>query len=329
MTFYPWPEIEAFHNVRKFTHHYPELVEGGVVTYRPKVKLHGTNAAIQIHKDGTVVAQSRTNVITPQNDNMGFASWVEANKECWAAKAPTDGVIVFGEWCGKGIQPGVAVSEIPKTFAIFAAQSMEYPEYVTYKPELLSAFAPVVGGHPLAHVLPWAGYAMTVDWTKSSEELAGTVDLINEFVLLIEACDPWVKKVFGIEGVGEGLVYYPTSHQGMTNLKNLMFKAKGAKHRVVAAPKAATVDPMVAASAEAFAEMVVTEARLEQGKGIIGTPPYTAPEQLTGKFVGWIIGDVQKECQAELEASGLTWKQVSGTVSRRASKWWLDKTKGN
>lgn len=320
--FFPWPEIEAFHQVRKFTHHYPELVEGGVVTYRPKVKLHGTNAAIQIHPDGTVVAQSRTNVITPRNDNMGFASWVEANKEFWAEKATTDGVVVFGEWCGRGIQSGVAVSEIPKTFAIFAAQSMQYPEYVTYEPDLLAAFAPKPGGHPLARVLPWAGMSITVDWTKASEELEPVVFLINEHVQHVEACDPWVEMLFGIKGTGEGLVYYPTSHQGMTNLKNLMFKAKGAKHRVVAAPKAATVDPQVAASVEAFAEMVVTEARLEQGMGLIGSPD----KKLTGKFVGWIVGDVQKECQAELEASGLTWKQVAGAVSGRASKWWLGKT---
>jgi len=321
MTFYPWPEIEAFHQVRKFTHHYPELVEGGVVTYRPKVKLHGTNAGIQIHKDGTVIAQSRTNNLTGGHDNMGFAAWVEANKEFWAEKAPTDGVVLFGEWCGKGIQSGVAVSEIPKTFAIFAAQSMDYPDVVFYNPDALEAFVPMPGGHPLAHVLPWAGSAIEVDWRKSSEELEVVANLINEHVLAIEACDPWVEATFGIKGVGEGLVYYPHSHEGMTNLKNLMFKAKGAKHRVVAAPKAATVDPMVAASQEAFAEMVVTEARLEQGMGLVGSPD----KKLTGKFVGWIVGDIQKECQAELEASGLTWKQVAGAVGGRASKWWLSK----
>jgi len=322
MSFFPWPEIEAFHQVRKFTHHYPELCEGGVVTYRPKVKLHGTNAGIQIHPDGTVVAQSRSNNLTGGHDNMGFAAWVEANKELWAEKATTDGVVLFGEWCGKGIQSGVAVSEIPKNFAIFAAQSMQYPDYVIYEPELLEAFLPAnLREHKLANVLPWAGYNIEVDWTKSAEDLESIVDLINEHVLAIEACDPWVESVFGVKGTGEGLVYYPTSHQGMTNLKNLMFKAKGAKHRVVAAPKAATVDPQVAATVEAFAQMVVTEARLEQGMGLVGP----LEKKLTGKFVGWIVADVQKECQAELEASGLTWKQVGGAISGRASKWWLTK----
>jgi hypothetical protein len=111
----------------------------------------------------------------------------------------------------------------------------------------------------------------------------------------------------------------------MTNLKNLMFKAKGAKHRVVAAPKAATVDPQVAASVDAFVAMVVTEARLEQAAGIINEGASVYHRAHTGNFVRWIVADVMKECVAELEASGLVWKQVSGQISARASKWYLTK----
>lgn len=325
MTFYPWPEIEAFHQVRKSTHKFPELcgIEPKVL-YLPKVKLHGTNAAIQIHGDGTVVAQSRSNVITPQSDNMGFAAHVEANKEFWAQKAGSDGVILYGEWCGKGIQSNVAVSEIPKTFAIFAARSLRDLDYMIVEPRRLEAFVPVVGGHPLARVLPWAGRPILVDWSKSSEELEILTEKINEAVLAVEACDPWVEANFDIKGTGEGLVYYPDSEEHSGSFKmfsDLCFKAKGAKHRVVAAPKAAMVDPQVAASVDAFVNMVVTEARLEQGMGIVGE----LDRKNTGAFVRWVFADVQKECQAEIEASKLVWASVNGAISGRASKWWLGK----
>ena len=44
-------------------------------------KLDGTNAQVLITEDGQILAGSRTRWITPQDDNFGFAAWVEANKE--------------------------------------------------------------------------------------------------------------------------------------------------------------------------------------------------------------------------------------------------------
>lgn len=64
-------------------------------------KINGTNAAVVI-LDGIVSAQSRKRVITPDNDNYGFARWVYDN-----AGALTDVLgygVHFGEWFGEGIQ---------------------------------------------------------------------------------------------------------------------------------------------------------------------------------------------------------------------------------
>ena len=49
-------------------------------------KLDGTNAAVVVREDGTVYAQSRTRVITPGDDNFGFAYWVEQHAERLAAE---------------------------------------------------------------------------------------------------------------------------------------------------------------------------------------------------------------------------------------------------
>ena len=65
-----WPSIELFHNLRRTL---AAVEVSPQLTYRAKVKLDGTNAAVQIFPSGQVVAQSRSRVITPTQDNMGFA----------------------------------------------------------------------------------------------------------------------------------------------------------------------------------------------------------------------------------------------------------------
>jgi hypothetical protein len=45
------------------------------------IKLHGTNAGIGYNNKDGVWCQSRSNIITPKNDNAGCASFVESNKD--------------------------------------------------------------------------------------------------------------------------------------------------------------------------------------------------------------------------------------------------------
>ena len=78
------------------------------VKFRGTVKLHGTNAAVVIAKDGTWHCQSRERIITPESDNAGFAAWVYGNKDYWdtlaqglsAALENNDETMqIYGEWC--------------------------------------------------------------------------------------------------------------------------------------------------------------------------------------------------------------------------------------
>lgn len=68
-------------------------------------KIDGTNAQICISDDGSILAGSRTRFITPEDDNFGFARWVEEH---------------FGEWWGKGINRGYGLSD--KRFSLFNTQ---------------------------------------------------------------------------------------------------------------------------------------------------------------------------------------------------------------
>ncbi len=76
-------------------------------------KMDGTNACIIIENGEVVGAQSRTKLITEENDNYGFAKWVGRNKEALAGLG--DGHH-FGEWAGLGIQSNPHNLECKKFF---------------------------------------------------------------------------------------------------------------------------------------------------------------------------------------------------------------------
>ena len=64
-------------------------------------KIDGTNACVGISEDGRIFAGSRSRWITPQDDNFGFAAWVQAHRDQLLTLGPGRH---FGEWWGAGIQ---------------------------------------------------------------------------------------------------------------------------------------------------------------------------------------------------------------------------------
>lgn len=94
-------------------------------------KVDGTNACVVIDEDGNVGAQSRTQLITPENDNHGFAQWCEANKHNLTALGPGHH---FGEWWGKGINRGY--DHTHKEFSLFEWWRQDIPSCCSKVPEL-------------------------------------------------------------------------------------------------------------------------------------------------------------------------------------------------
>lgn len=96
--FKAWPKIPRWENSR------------WVVTE----KIDGTNACVVIDALGNVSAQSRNRIITLQDDNFGFAEWVNTHKEELLSLGEGHH---YGEWWGLGIQRGYGQSE--KIFSLF------------------------------------------------------------------------------------------------------------------------------------------------------------------------------------------------------------------
>ena len=77
-------------------------------------KIDGTNAQVVIDEAGNVKAGSRNRWITPEDDNMGFARWVQAHEAELLQLGPGRH---YGEWWGQGIQRGYGLKE--KKFSLF------------------------------------------------------------------------------------------------------------------------------------------------------------------------------------------------------------------
>jgi len=72
-----------------------------------------------------VGAQSRTRLITPQQDNFGFAAWV---REHAITLADTLGAGThFGEWWGSGIQNGGGLPKGERRFSLFNTTRWDDP----------------------------------------------------------------------------------------------------------------------------------------------------------------------------------------------------------
>ncbi len=272
------------------------------------------------------MAQSRTQVITPQSDNMGFAKWVDSTKSYWASISRPLPITVFGEWCGAGIMKGTAISQIgKKVFAVFAiaVEEVNGQQTLITHPDALSDILNTPCEN--VHVLPWYGEEVTIDFSKPSQ-LLEVVEKLNKVVEEIEPSDPWVKSVFGVEGTAEGVVYYPKAGlaQVMKEYGDFAFKAKGDKHKTVKSKEAVQIAPEVAANVDAFVNMFVTEARCEQGLAAIGVP---LEMKNVGNFLKWIAKDVKKESIAELEASNLSWEDVQRQVQGAGKTWFINKCK--
>lgn len=98
---------------------YPKTPRFNNLKYLVTEKLDGTNACIMI-QEGTVEAASRNRKITAEDDNYGFAAWVEENHQ---ELLELGNGYHYGEWVGKGINRGYELDE--RRFYIFGNYKKE------------------------------------------------------------------------------------------------------------------------------------------------------------------------------------------------------------
>lgn len=115
--FKSWPKIPRLENE---VYHITEKIDGTnacvVIQHRSDMNrgVWETMPLVEIEGFG-IWAQSRTRLITPEEDNYGFAKWVQDNAE-QLIKDLGEGYH-FGEWWGRGINRGYGIED--RRFSLF------------------------------------------------------------------------------------------------------------------------------------------------------------------------------------------------------------------
>jgi hypothetical protein len=340
--FIKFPSINQFRNVIKTIvtraqyngydeiEDHPILDKGAempILAFSGTVKLHGTNAAICQDDKGDIWFQSRNNIITAENDNAGFASYMENNVgsanlmrlfEIVKFNNSLDNnypISIYGEWCGGSIQKGVALNKLDKMFVIFAIKLGN--EDSTWYDINHDGFNIDLPEHNIFNITHYNNFNAEIDFSNPKLIQNTLIDLTNE----VEKSCP-VAKSFGVDGIGEGIVWKCTT-EGYES-SDYWFKVKGEKHSVSKVKTLAAVDPEKVKSANKFVDLVVTENRLNQGIEFLKEQNKEIDQKSTGDFLKWFFSDVMKEEHDTLEASGLVTKDVSSLISKNAREWFFE-----
>jgi len=327
--FYPYPSIEQFRNVCKEMAQaefagldsdgnpmYDRTKPKPVVVFKGTVKLHGTNAGVGQDSNG-VFAQSRTQNITPESDNAGFASFVKEKQQAFTdlfAKIKEDysvtdeTIMIYGEWAGSNIQKGVAITNLPKSFFIFdiciitvngediVREWIDIKDYASTE-------------HNIYNIEHFPTWEMEIDFNNPALKQNDLIDI----TLSVESECP-VAKAFGFSGVGEGVVW-----KAIVKGQRHVFKVKGEKHSVSKVKTLANVDVEKINSIVEFVDYAVTENRLDQAiENVFGSDSLDIKKM--GDLIRWIVNDVHKEESDTLAKNNLNDKDVNKYLSDRVRK---------
>lgn len=310
----------------------------GIVEFVSTVKLHGTNAGIRDNYIGNkeLSFQSRENVISVEKDNAAFAFSMSTKEEALIdlfskirTKIEQDGIIddiddrdiiIFGEWAGKGIQKGVAVSELDKQLYIFDIQTVlkdtgatDYTKFVDMR-EFGNIYNADAGIYNLWDTSRFPQYTYTMDLENPALIQNDIVKVTDD----IEACCP-VGKHFGVEGIGEGQVLR------VVDAPDCKAKVKGDKHaKGSKVKKTNIVDIEKINNVNKFVEENVN-CRLEQAYDKMAELGHPYERSTIQHFVRWLINDILEEEAEAMQDAGLTPKDIGSSVGKKASRYFIER----
>lgn len=297
-----------------------------VVAYCGTVKLHGTNANIVLHWDGKITFHSKEKLLATLHPDDSFDLYKDNAEFGQSMFRRREGVrklfdmydllreehfpIKFsGEWAGPGIQKGVGISGIDKKslfiFNVKFNESNKCPLFVVGLNE-----------YGIYNISEFPTYKVNVN-------LSIPEDCTHEIGVLVDEVEgkcPVASKL-GVEGdlIGEGIVWTPVDSTLYSDT-GTWFKTKGHKHSVSKVKKLISMDPEKVASIQEFVSYAVTQNRLNQGLENV-----ELDIKNTGKFIGWVSRDINKEEGDVLEASNLTMKDVGKYISTATREFFISK----
>lgn len=203
------------------------------IQFEGTVKLDGTQASIV--KIGDIIyAQSKNRIITPDDDNYGFARFVQENIDIvkdmfdfefspsyYGDNTPTenDALVIYGEWCGEGIQSRTAVSKLSRRFVTFGKRAYTNGNEDGVRYFVLRGFS--TDDKQIDCIMNYQKYSITIDFSRP-------LDFQNNLVALTLEVDKVCPygKANGVEFTGEGIVWTSCDEN-----YHYHFKTKGNTHK--------------------------------------------------------------------------------------------------
>lgn len=321
-----------------------------VGTFLGTIKLHGTNATI-VFVDGnrrTPQLQARTWVIADTQDNQGTRALL--------SKAPLHQLIdeilrikgadtfkeiyIAGEVAGKGIQKGVAISEMERFFAIFNirvnGEWVDMREFNTVS----------IPSYRIFNIAQYPTFTITADFRIDTTPV---LEKMMEYTMNVAKECPFGASFMGkdgkkFSGVGEGIVWTlveskdserPLKKDILWNFKTKgeQFSTTNATHTSGNNPKA--VNTSISPAVMLFADYALTDRRFEQGLEYLlseqsrkGVPePDQNPLDIKGigQFLKWVADDAIKEERNKMKELNADEKGVRKECGARAKAWFLQK----
>lgn len=341
--FFKYPSIGQFRNAveQVVTNAYLNSTSLKV-KFDKVVKLDGTNSAIVIPLYETyneIYAQSRNRVITPDNDNAGFAKWVDENKKEIHQAFATDienelgawdsetHIVVYGEWCGKGIQKGTAINQLEKMFVVFDVKVIHYSDdsdpltrwgsIDRWEDEPLPYNCPELNIYNINHFN--TNEVVEIDFENPVE--AQRI-LLEDVESMAVQCP--FGEAFGATGPGEGYVYTSVKYP------RIQFKIKQKKHSNSKTEHMTHEQLLKINNAREFADTLSTDNRFNQAIEYLkemNMDPYSLKS--LNDFITWIINDVKKEEGDIIETLNLQERVVIKFLVNNAKEWFNKFTSDN
>jgi len=308
---YKYASIEqyrgALFNMRKsfeYGHH------GDTLTFEGTVKLHGSNASVVFDPDGEIRFQSRNRTLTIENDNQAFAFSMHQIMDYWKEVRdhiqplyPDKPIVLYGEWCGEGIQKRVAISELPKMFVIFDVKIVTPEEENNFFIPFHEFFETkgLWENDIVFSIYDAPTYSVEVSCVRPDN----AIPYLNEVTGVVEEECPFAKT-FDVIGTGEGVVW--KNHEF-----GYRFKTKGEKHsksKVISKPKV-QLTPEQYETREKFVEAVLTEERIKQGADYLIEMGHDPSNMRSfSHYLKWMMSDIFKEEQDLMIANGIDGKML-------------------
>ena len=300
--------VKSEHDFRGFDENnvaiYEHLSPYPTITFYGTVKLHGTNAAVVHYKDSNDIKyQSRNRELSLMSDNASFCASIHGYNwiSVFEQYEYKNHIAIFGEWIGQGIQKGVAICQLPKMFVIFAVLADEQWKEL-----------PILEDNPLVtRIDRCEKYFIAIDFNSPETVLSTLTELTDK----VENQCPFAAT-FGIEGIGEGIVWKSENNQ-------YTFKTKGKLHRESVDEE--IVDKPNFADADTFVERTCTPQRLEKLYERLKDEKENLSAKDTLDYLKLVANDIFEEENLTMSESRLDAKRVIGGITRKARIYFLSK----